>query len=394
MKRPCTLTLIVLLAACGRPKATPPAAEEHAEGQHDAHAPEAAEHSGEGWLRIAPEMLRDLRVTTSRVEARPASEEVVMLGEVGVNEDAYAEIGVPFQARVAAVRVAVGETVRAGQVLAELQSIELGRSRGDHDTAAARVRLAQRALERKTRLAQERIVPQREVQEAEAELAEAQASLSSARAALGTMGTSPGGADASRFALRSPVSGVVIERDVVRGSITDPTHTLFRVGDLSRLWLRVHAYERDAVRIPASAWARVTFPALPGATYTARVTTVGRQVEATSRTIPVRLVIDNPDGVLRPGMSARAAVPVGSSTGTILAVPLAAVQRVDEDWCVFIPRSEAAFEVRRVGRGRDMGGEVEVVTGLGAGETVVVEGSFLLKAEADKARGEGGHHDH
>jgi cobalt-zinc-cadmium efflux system membrane fusion protein len=395
MKRPCTLTLILLLAACGGPKATPPAAEEHAEGRHDAHAPEAAERSGEsGVLRIAPEMLRDLRVTTSRVEARPASEEVVMLGEVGVNEDAYAEVGVPVQARVVAVRAALGEKVRAGQVLAELQSMELGRSRGEHDTAAARVRLAQRALERKTRLARERIVPQREVQEAEAALAEAQASLRAAGAALGTMGTSAGGADASRFALRSPVSGVVIERDAVRGEIAEPTHTLFRVGDLARLWLRVHAYERDAVRIPPSASARVTFPALPGATYTARVTTVGRQVEATSRTIPVQLVIDNPEGVLRPGMSARASVPVGSSTGTILTVPLAALQRVAEDWCVFIPRSEGAFEVRSVGRGRDIGGEVEVVKGLSAGERVVVEGSFLLKAEADKARGEGGHHDH
>jgi cobalt-zinc-cadmium efflux system membrane fusion protein len=256
------------------------------------------------------------------------------------------------------------------------------------------VRLARRTLERKRGLAEERIVPQREVQEAEAELAQAEAALRAAGAALGTMGTSAEGADASRFALRTPVSGVVIERHAVRGEIAEPAHTLFRVGDLRRLWLRVHAPERDAVRIAANAPARVTFPALPGATLPARVTLVGRQVEPASRTIPVQLVVDNPDGVLRPGMSARASIPVGSPTGSILTVPLAALQRLAEDWCVFVPRSEGVFEVRRVGRGRDIGGEVEIVSGLQAGETVVVEGSFLLKAEADKARGEGGHHDH
>jgi len=70
------------------------------------------------------------------------------------------------------------------------------------------------------------------------------------------------------------------------------------------------------------------------------------------------------------------------------------VQRVGEVWVVFLPRQEGVFEIRKIGRGRELGGDVEVLSGLTAGDTVVVNGAFLLKAEADKARGEGGDDDH
>jgi len=70
------------------------------------------------------------------------------------------------------------------------------------------------------------------------------------------------------------------------------------------------------------------------------------------------------------------------------------MQRIADDWVAFIPRSPDTFEIRHVGRGRDLGSEIEVLSGLKTGETVVVDGSFLLKAEADKARGEGEEHEH
>jgi cobalt-zinc-cadmium efflux system membrane fusion protein len=184
----------------------------------------------------------------------------------------------------------------------------------------------------------------------------------------------------------------VIERNAVRGQLTDPSRPLFRVGDLGRLWLTVHTFEREAVRLKPSVSARVTFPALPGKSFSGTVTLIGREVDASSRTIPVRIEVANADGVLRPGMSASAAIPLGEATGgTVITVPVAAVQRAEQDWVVFIPRDEASYEVRPIGRGRELGGEVEVLRGLEAGETVVVDGAFLLKAELDKSHGEGGH---
>jgi cobalt-zinc-cadmium efflux system membrane fusion protein len=172
----------------------------------------------------------------------------------------------------------------------------------------------------------------------------------------------------------------------------DPATAAFRIGNLSTLWLNVHAFERDAVRIQPGVRARLSFPALPGQDFEGTVTLVGRHVESESRTVPVRIDVKNSGTVLRPGMSASAAVPVGATDTPILTVPVAAVQRVRNEWCVFLPKDERHFEIRRIGRGRDLAGEVEILSGLRAGEQIVVDGAFLLKAQAE--RGEADHDAH
>jgi cobalt-zinc-cadmium efflux system membrane fusion protein len=354
----------------------------------------------ENLLVIDPEMLRDLRITLAPVEARSGSEDVTVLGELRVNEDAYAEVGSSIPARVLQVLASLGDRVRPGQALIELQSVELGKARSEYLTAKARLALARQNLQRKRMLGEERIVPQREVQEAVTEAAAAEANLRAAHGALRALGVSADSldaeddADASRFQLHSPIAGTVIERSVARGQIVDPTRPLFRVTDLARLWLIIHAFERDAVRVKLGTSVRVTLPALPGRTFSGTVTLIGSQVDISSRTIPIRVDLANSEGLLRPGMSATAALPLGDKTATILAVPAASLQRLQEGWCAFLPRGEDRFEIRLVGRGRDLGGEVEVVSGLQPGETVVVEGAFLLKAEVEKSRGEGEHHEH
>jgi cobalt-zinc-cadmium efflux system membrane fusion protein len=365
------------------------------------HAPEPAaaeaRESSPNVLRVDPGMLRDLRITVTEAESRPGGEGVNLLGEVHANEDAYAEVGSVVASRVVRALAAPGDSVRRGQALVEIQSVELGRARADILSARARAEVARAAVARKRELAG-RVVPVREVQEAEADARAAEADLQAAVASLRALGVSggdlgsQGGSD--RMVLRSPIFGTVIERSVVAGQMTDPSKPLFRVGDLSRLWLTVHAYERDAVRVRTGASARVTFPALPGRTFTGTVTLVGRQVDVLSRTIPVRVEIENTAGVLRPGMSAAAWVRLGDAGSTVVAVPATSLQRLQDEWRVFIPRGEGAFEMRSVGRGRDLGGEIEIVSGLKPGERVVVDGAFLLKAEAEKARGEGEHHDH
>ena len=344
-------------------------------------------------MRIERSMLRDLRVTTQAAESRPAGDVVTVLGELRVNEDAYAEIGTSIPARVSRVLAAPGDVVAAGQPLVELDSPEVGRARGERLTSGARLALARQTVERRRGLAADQIVPQREIQTAEAELAEAAAENRAALQSLGAVGAIRG--SGSRFVLTSPIAGTVIDRTALRGRMVDAQSALFTVGDLSRLWLIVHAFERDALRMRAGATARVTFAALPGQDASGSLARVGSHVDPTSRTIDVRIEIDNPRGVLRPGMSAMALVPIGDDTETVVTVPVDAIQRQPEGWCVFIPRAaEGLFDIRHVGRGRDLGGEVEIVSGLRVGERVVVDGAFLLKAEADKARGggEGEHH--
>jgi cobalt-zinc-cadmium efflux system membrane fusion protein len=389
------LVLIVMclaLVGCGRgseetakPVATPPTAEP------DAHKEDA------NTVEVDEAMLRDLRITTRPVESRTGGDLVMLLGELAVDQRAYAEVGTPVAARVTRLLVNAGDRVRSGQTLAELTSPELGRERAEYLSARARLTLAEAALERKRGLATEKIVPLREVQEAESAVGEAQAALRSSRAAIAAFGVEPPADDgdaatASSFVLRAPAGGAVIERTAVVGQLLDPAAPAFRIGDLSTLWLTVHAFERDAVRIQQGVEASVYFPALPGQDFKGTVTVVGQQVERESRTVPIRIDVKNRNNLLRPGMSATATLPVGATGAAILTVPVASVQRVRNEWCVFLPKDAVHFEIRRIGRGRDLAGEVEVLSGLRAGEIIVVDGAFLLKAQAEK--GEANHDEH
>ncbi|HEY7173225.1 MAG TPA: efflux RND transporter periplasmic adaptor subunit [Vicinamibacterales bacterium] len=344
-------------------------------------------------LHLDREMLRDLRITTSKVEEHRGGESASLLGEVGVNQNAYAEVSAPLSARVVALRAVEGQRVAAGDVLAMLESGELARARGELATAEARRDLAQRTLERKRGLSEEKIVPLREVQEAESELFTADAQVRSAQASLRTLGApdrAAAGSSPSSLILRSPVAGVVLERTLALGQTADPAKPLFRIGDLSILWLTVHAFERDAVRLANGVPARISFAAIPGRTFQGTVALIGQSVDPDSRTVAVRIDLPNHDGILRPGMSATAWLPVGEQ-GVLLAVPAAAVQRVGDRWCVFIPQDDRTFEIRPVGRGRDLAGEVEILSGVHAGEPIVVDGAFLLKAEAERSTAENQH---
>ncbi|MGK2859545.1 MAG: efflux RND transporter periplasmic adaptor subunit [Thermoanaerobaculia bacterium] len=380
-----TALLLALLAlGCGREAAE----EDHHEEEGGA---EAHQELPSNLLAIEETMVRDLRLTTATVEQRPGGEGVSVVGELRADQQRYAEVGAPLTARVVRLHAEPGDEVRAGQLLAEAQSVELGRARADYDSAAARLAVARAAVERKRSLA-DRIVPRREVEEAEAALASAEADLRSAAAALEALGARASGG--SRFALVAPLSGTVLDRDIALGQMIDPSHVAFRVADLSTLWLVAHAFERDAVRVSPGTPARVVLAAFPGQPFTGQVTYVGRQVDSSSRTIPVRIELENPGGVLRPGMSATAWLQVSDAGGEVVTVPVAALQRVRDEWVVFVPRSESTFEIRPVGRGRDLQGEVEILRGLAPGEKVVVDGAFLLKAEAEKGEGGGDHHDH
>lgn len=387
MKR---LILTALLATLGcRPE--PPAALPH----HETESAHAADEAPEGahQVRVDREMLRDLRVTTQAAESRPAGDAVTVLGELRVNEEAYAEVGTSIAARVFEVLAAPGDQVRPGQALAVLDSPEVGRARAALLSTKARRDLAQQTAERRRSLLAEQIVPRRELEAAEAELSQSEAERQSAEDALSALGAQKG--TGSRFVLTSPIAGTIIDRAALRGRLVDAEHPLFVVGDLRRLWLMVHAFERDALRVRVGATALVSFPALPGRTVTGTVTRVGSRVDPASRTIDVRIELPNPSGVFRPGMSASAVVPIGDAQELVVTVPVEALQRQAKGWCVFIPGAEEGlFEIRAVGRGRDLGAEVEIVSGLRAEERVVVDGAFLLKAEADKARGGGGDEHH
>ena len=413
-------------------------ADGHDDDDGDDHGGGKHEEGETDTLQIGADTLRDLRITIAPVETRVAAETLTLLGELGVNEEAYAEVSAPLAARVTRLVAAAGDDVRVGEPLVVLQSREIGELMGTLHSAAARVTLARQAFDRRRTLAAERITPQRGVEEAEAELVAAEAVERAARASLMAIGITPDvpdasagpgrdaaigssagrnassatarsgtgrseSADESGLVLRAPVGGTVLERTVAIGQLADPARPLFRIAHLGTLWLTVHAFERDAVRLSRGTAARVSFAALPGETFAGTISRVGQQVDPTSRTVAVRIDLPNPQRRLKPGMSASAAVPIGARGDRVLTVPASALQRVGERWVVFVPDAGAdakpgsatgRFRIRPVARGRELDGEVEILDGLAATDRVVSDGAFVLKAELDKRAGSGDAHAH
>ncbi|MGH7551787.1 MAG: efflux RND transporter periplasmic adaptor subunit [Longimicrobiales bacterium] len=386
------MSTLFAMASCSREPATPDGASREPVEVVETHAEE------ENAIHLNEDMVRDLRISTATVVERPGAGEVTALGEVVADQARYAEVASPTSGQVVRVLVDTNANVSRGTPLAQLRSTDLGRARADLLSAEARRDLARQTLDRKRTLAAERIVALREVQEAEAAFRAADAEVRAATASMQSLGVSgedvQQGEDSSLFYLRSPIAGRVIDRSVVLGQYAEPSARMFTIADLSRIWVMAQVFERDAVNVSLGTLAHVTVAALPGEEFDGGVALVGRQVDPGSRTVPIRIELVNPGGRLRPGMSASARLEVMGQSRTILAVPAAALQRVGERWLAFIPKAQYEYEMRPVGRGRDLGNDVEVVSGLKAGETVVVEGAFLLKAEAEKRAGGGDEHGH
>lgn len=391
---PWATLLLLPLAGCGGAKDVTEKAGSAAAGQKEPRRAETEHPAEKGVLTVDAEVLRDLKLTIFPAELRPGGEGVTAPGELKVNEQAYAEVGAPIAARIVRLLANPGQSVRRGQPLAELQSAELGQARAQRTAAQARAELARKTVERTRALAAEQIVSRGELQRAEVEMAGDEADLRAAEAAVDALGVGvgePGGP--SGFALLAPLSGTVLERTTVQGQTIDPARPLFRISDLSSLWLIVQAPERDAVQVRTGSRAEITLAALPGQKLPGKVDWVGREVDPHSRTVPVRLVLPNADGQLKPGMFATSWIRTGDAGERVVAIPANSLQRIDDQWIVFLPRGEGTFEIRPVQRGRDLGNEVAILSGLKPGESVVVEGAFVLRAEAEKNAG-GGEHDH
>lgn len=322
------------------------------------------------------------------VAAGTVSADAVMAnGTVAYNANRASVIAPRVEARVIIVRADLGQRVDSGSTLAVLESQEVAEVRQEQERARAALDVAQQNFERAKRLYQESISSQKAVLTAEGEYRAAQAELNGATAKLRSIGATDG--EGGSFSIVSPVAGTVLERNVMPGQIAGPETSLFTVADLGRLWITVDVYENDVARIREGAAAQVTPRALPGETFVGRVTFAGGVVDTVSRTIKVRVEIQNSSHRLRPGMFAQVRIDAPTAVGSrgMIAVPELAVQDLSRGPVVFVPGgSPGEFVARRVVIGNPTGGGmVTIAAGLRPGEMVVVKGAFQLKSELLKA---------
>jgi YHS domain-containing protein len=180
--------------------------------------------------------------------------------------------------------------------------------------------------------------------------------------------------------LRSPVTGYVLSRSVFPKQRLERGTELYRVADLSRLWVFADLFESDAQYVRAGTAALLSFPFRQGVPIRARISNVLPQLDATTRTLKVRLDIDNQEMTLRPDMFVD--VEIAATLPEAVTVPSDAVVDSGLRKLVFVDRGSGYFEPRRVETGWRSDDRVEIVKGLMPGERIVVSGNFLLDSES------------
>jgi len=340
----------------------------------------------EGSRVILPESSPQL-ASLSAIAAAPAVSQPVRLnGRVVWNEDVTVRIFSPFAGRVVNVAIDAGQPVRPGDVLATIASPDFGQAQADARRAATDLALAERTLARLADLLRHGVVAQKDVEAAQADVARGRAEQQRAEARLALYGVDSTSVN-QVFPLKTPLGGVVVERNLGPGQEVRPDQMLanapslfaplFVVSDPTQLWVALDLPERDVSVVKPGAGLAVRASAWPDRVFRGRVVLVSSEVDPSTRTVKVRGTVANPQRLLKAEMLVTVDASGAKPQGPV--VPAAAVLLQGDAHVVFVEESPGRYRRAEVRVGTERDGVVPVEAGLQPGERVVTAGSLLLE---------------
>jgi cobalt-zinc-cadmium efflux system membrane fusion protein len=343
-------------------------------------------------VTLNPDAIKRAGITVATVGTSNATSGLRLPGVVEPN--AYRQVVVTplVGGRITRVVAELGQPVRRGEMLAQIFSPELAEAHTRYTSTRAELEAHERELGRTEKLVEIGAASRQELERLHAEHTARVAEVQSARSRLELLGVPAAALDgASGEALRSsadipaPIDGVVTERLVNIGTNVDAASKLFTVVDLSTVWIVAELYEKDFSRVRVGSPAIVTTTAYPDVALQGRVSYIDPQVSAQTRTAKLRVEVPNPRNELRLGMYADVQVS-GVGGVAVPVIPRTAVQTVADRQVVYLadPKQPGRFTEREVRLGPTSGEQVEVLSGVQAGDSVVAEGSFFLRAERER----------
>ena len=345
-------------------------------------------------------------IETETVVPQPIAGAIVATGKILVSEDRMANIGPVHEGRLVRLYVGQGSIVQKGQKLADLESADIDEAESDYlkalaeyenarRTSEAEIKLAQSTYDRTKLLFEKTITAGKNLQAAEHDLEVAKASaantiastkaaLAAARRRLLILGLKESDIAAlttktdftAVFSLTSPIAGIVVERNATIGATVGTDANLFKIIDISSVWIDANVFEKDLERVKLGQQVNVTVPAIPGATFIGRVILVSSVVDPETRSLKVRTEVPNRGGTLKPDMFANVAI-ITDVNRSAISIPQSAVLDDGGQKVVFVA-SAGGYEKRVVSVGIQSSDRVEIRAGLKAGDKVVVKGNYLL----------------
>jgi cobalt-zinc-cadmium efflux system membrane fusion protein len=357
---------------------------------------------GADFVRVVPDQLHQLEVV--KVEPYAFLNQRSAIGQIAFNEDSSTPVLTPFSGRVTRLIAKVGDQVKRGDPLLEIDSPEQVPPQNEfiaaqsaRNKARSQLNLAQIVEKRARDLYEGKAAPFKDLQQAEAQLAAAQSDMRStetafeaARIRLRILGHANAeiseleqkGAISRVTRITAPIDGTVISRKVGPGQHvkSDSAEALYVIADVSTMWLKAQIFEQDIafVRIGQEIEAKVA--AAPNRTFTARIANIGSASDLTTRRIMVRSEIGNPDGVLKSEMFATFKIEIAEPSVTP-AVPIDAVIREADLATVWVQTEPMLFKRRVVDIGIQQNGLTQVRRGLAVGEQVISRGAIFVDNE-------------
>ncbi|MBK6807817.1 MAG: efflux RND transporter periplasmic adaptor subunit [Sandaracinaceae bacterium] len=391
MTRPLWLLLLLVAwnAGCA---GTPEGQDEHE--RHDDEEGEAHDDDGEGEaghpgeVHVSAEAQERAGIRLGRAERRALRGGVAIPAEVQFEPSSTAHVSPLAPGRITAVSVALGDSVRRGQVLGVVASIDVSTARASLNQARTRLTAAEATLRRQQQLATEGIGAQRELIGAEAQVGELRAEVQGLQRQLSVFGSGRAG----ELALTSPIDGVVVAMHGTLGETATPEQPVFIVTDPLRVFVRGNVPELEISHVTTGAAAVVRLHAFPDLVMSGSVTYVAPALDELTRSLPIRVMLETPDARLRSGLFGSIELLGGSADERPLVVPVEAIATLDGQTVVFLVGHEPnRFEVQPVALGRRAGGLIEVRSGIEEGAELAVSGAFTLKSAVESGELSAGH---
>jgi len=364
---------------------------DHNEGEHKVDGHKEDEHEEAAVVHLKKEAQKASGIEVLAAALEPFSAPIEATAAIELNGDRVAKISARTSGRLVKIAASQGDAVKTGQALAWFDSPELGQAWAEYAKAKGRAELARKNLQREVSLFEKKISPEKDVIRARQELAEAEADLAFANERFHLLGidiehyeNKQAGDQHPLIAVTSPINGSVIERTATQGEVVNPDKTLFTVADLSKLWVMIDIYEKDLGRVKPGTAVKVSTTAYAEKTFPGSISYIGEVMDEKTRTVKARVVVENANRLLKPGMFATVLIEAGGGTERLIAVPEEAVFLDGSKNYVFIQTAPDKFEMREIAVGRTMGKRLEVIRGLAEGEAVAVTGAFILKSELKK----------
>jgi cobalt-zinc-cadmium efflux system membrane fusion protein len=289
---------------------------------------------------------------------------------------------------ISRILVDTGTPVKQGDPLLYVASPDLAAAVSAYRKAYNRQALAKRSVDRMKELLDQGAVAIKDYESTQADYNDAMTDVQSSLQSLRIFGITPqaidqaekqGTAIVTELAVRSPITGVIVQKLVSPGQVIQAGQTAcFMISDVSTVWVQGHVFDRDLPNVHVGDAVDQTNGAL-GKTFRGTVSYIGSFLDPDTRTTPVRIVTHNPGGMLKKDMFVDAVIHTGSQGNTVV-VPVSAVLRDDKNEpIVFVQTEPGKFAQRQVAIGGQQNGLIAIASGLRVGETVVTDGSLFLQ---------------